>query len=151
MWEVDEAVVVADRSELECVERERLLRALGKLCNEVCYEVHEEKWHGEVLAGAWMPAAMPSPEDEQLVAGLRASLGRLASAARSRQGEAGETAVMRRRLDGMEFVIRRKILIGHSERLPQLLPSFVFLVVQPLLGHAEALHVSERAALLLDA
>jgi hypothetical protein len=148
---VDEAVVVADRSGLESAERERLLRALGHLCDEVFCGVRDERWHREVLGDAWLPGAMPSREDEQLVEALRASLGRLASAARSRRGgPVDSVASQRRRLDGVEFVIRRKILMGERGRLPRLLPGFVFLVVLPLLGHAEALELSERASRLLD-
>jgi hypothetical protein len=104
-----------------------------------------------VLADAWLPGAMPSREDERLVEALRAGLGRLASAAKSRRGgPVNSVASQRRRLDGVEFEIRRKILLGERGRLPQLMPGFVFLVLLPLLGHAEALDVSERASQLLD-
>jgi hypothetical protein len=148
---MDEALVVTDRSGLEGVERRRLLLALGELCNEVCQGPREEEPHGKVLPEAWRPHAEMGIEDEKLVAGLKSCLGRLASAARSGRGEPVQAAAVRRRLDGAEFVMRREIMMGQGERLPQLLPSFVFLVVLPLLGHTEALHLSERAAQLLDA
>jgi hypothetical protein len=149
---MDEALVVTDRSGLEGVERRRLLLALGELCNEVCQAPREEEEepHGNVLPEAWRPDAALGSEDEKLVAGLKSCLGRLASAARSGRGEPVQAAAVRRRLDGAEFVMRREIMMGQGERLPKLLPSFVFLVVLPLLGHAEALHLSERAARLLD-
>lgn len=144
-----EAMVVADRSGLEAVERRRLLRALVELCDEVCAaEPREPARDGDVIPEAWRPAAVLGSDDEELVAGLRFGLGRLATGVGS--GGAGQVATaVRRRLDGAEFVMRREIMMGQGERLPRLLPSFVFLVVLPLLGHAEALRVSERAARLL--
>ena len=53
-------------------------------------------------------------------------------------------------LDGAEFVVRGDILLGQSARLSQRLPSFVFLVLLPLLGKPEALRAADRAARLLD-
>lgn len=146
---MDEALVVADRSGLEAVERRRLLRALEKLCDEVCHGTREVDRHSEVLPEAWRPAAAIGSEDEKLVAELKSSLGRLAGGVRPGRGHA--EAAVRRRLDGAEFVMRREIMMGQGERLPRLLPSFVFLVLLPHLGHAEALDASERAARLLGA
>jgi hypothetical protein len=144
-----EAVVAADRP-LERVESERLLRALGQLCDEIRHGTREEEPRVDPRVGPWRPAAMSGTEGEQLVVGLTAALGRLVSAARSRRGEAvEEIAMVRRRLDGAEFVMRRQILIAGGERLPQLVPSLVFLILLPLLGHAEALRACERIACLL--
>lgn len=148
---MDEAVAVAHRPTLEAVERKRLLQALTELCEEVGEGARGEKPDGGALARARQPDERLSIDDEQLVARLRAGLATLATAAGSRGDEPDEVlATVRTRLDGAESVMCRKILIGQGERLPQLLPSFVFLVLLPLSGHAEALRVCMQAEHLLE-
>lgn len=52
-------------------------------------------------------------------------------------------------LGGPEAVIRREVMAGRAERLPGLLPDFVYGAVVPFLGQEEALRLSRRAVELL--
>lgn len=132
---------------LERAERRRLLRALNELCEERETWPRGDELHAEALPEHWPLAARLNGEDEQLVARLRAGLAKLAGSLRGEPFEAA--AAVHRALDGAESVMRRDCARGQSGRLPQLLPSFAYLVVLPLGGPAEALRVSERAARLL--
>jgi hypothetical protein len=87
-----------------------------------------------------------SEEDEHLVAELWEGL---ASLAGSRRAQPRLAPAVQGALDGAEFVVRGAILTARPGRLPQLLPSFVFLVMLPISGKPEALRVSRRAARLL--
>lgn len=145
---MDEAVEVADRTRLKGIERKRLLRVLSDLSDVDGDQARAQRRQAEALVAERPLDAMLGEEDEQLVAELRAGLAQLAVL---RPGEPVEGVVaVQGALDGAEFVVRGDILSGQSARLPQLLPSFVFLVLLPLLGKSEALRVAERAARLLD-
>jgi hypothetical protein len=125
--------------------RSGLLEALSELCAETGRgPAAEEAPAGESAAEALQTVRLSS-EDEALVAGLRAGLTRLAGVGRSEP-----RAAVRGALDGAEFVARGELIVGHRARLSDLLPSFVFLVLLPLNGSAEALRLSERAARLLE-
>ena len=115
---MDETVAVADLP-AEGIERRRLIQVLSNLSNEGC------------------------DQDEQLVTELRAGLAGLAGL---RPGEPVEPPALQWALDGAEFVVRNDILLGQSARLPHRLPSFVFLVLLPLLGKPEALRAANWAA-----
>jgi hypothetical protein len=136
---MDETVAVADRP-AEGIERRRLIQVLSDLSNEGCTEAPAQQ--AETLA-----SNSRLDQDEQLVTELRAGLARLAGL---RPGEPVEPLALQGALEGAEFVVRSDILSGQSARLPQRLPSFVFLVLLPLLGKAEALRAADRAARLLD-
>jgi hypothetical protein len=124
--------------------RSGLLEALSELCAEIGRDsVAEEAPAGESAAEQLRTVRLSS-EDEAFVAGLRAGLTRLAGVGRSEP-----RAAVRGALDGAEFVARGELMVGHRARLPQMLPGFVFLVLLPLSGSAEALRLSERAASLL--
>jgi hypothetical protein len=139
---VDKALAVADGPALKGTERKRLLRVLSDLSDGEGNPARARRREAEGLT------ARLEENDEQLVTEIRAGLARLAG---MRQGEPAEaTAAVRGALDGAEFVVRGDLLLGRSARLPQLLPSFVFLVLLPLLGKPEALRAAERAARLLD-
>jgi hypothetical protein len=147
---LDDAFAIADRPTLKAVEPRRLLDVLSALCDEVGSRAGGEDPHADDAepAGEWPPGAMLSEEDEQLVAGLRGGLATLAGALRVRLVQA--PAAVRGALDGAELLARSEILSGRRERLPQLLPSFAFLVVLPLVGKSEALRISRRADALLE-
>ena len=147
---MDEAFAAAGvgRPFLEGAERRRLLQALSELCEEREAWPRGDELHAEALPGHWPLAARLSREDEQLVARLRAGLAKLAGSLRGEPFEAA--AAVHRALDGAESTMRRDFARGRSGRLPQLLPSFAYLVVLPLEGPAEALRVSERAARLVS-
>ena len=145
---MDDAFAIADRPTPKAVEPKRLLDVLSALCDEVGSKAVGEEPHAAEPTGEWPPGAMLSEEDEQLVAGLRGGLATLAGALRVRLVQA--PAAVRGALDGAELLARSEILSGRRERLPQLLPSFAFLVVLPLVGKSEALRISRRADALLD-
>jgi hypothetical protein len=145
---VDKALAVADRPALKGTERKHLLRVLSDLSDGDGNPARAQRKEAEGLAAERPLDTRLEENDEQLVTEIRAGLARLAGL---RQGEPAEaTAAVRGALDGAEFVVRGDLLLGRSARLPQLLPSFVFLVLLPLLGKPEALRAAERAARLLD-
>ena len=120
---MDESPAVAERPTLKREQRKRLLQILGNLSSE-------------------------DDSQSQQVVELRTGLARLAGL-RPGEPDNGSVAVQGA-LDGVEFVVRGEIASGQSARLPQLLPSFVFLVLLQRLGKPEALREAERAARLLD-
>ena len=134
---MDETVAVADLP-AEGIERRRLIQVLSDLSNEGCTKTLAQHLQAE-------PVAPNSglEQDEQLVTELRAGLERLAGL---RLGEPVEPPALLWALDGAEFVVRSDILLGQSARLPHRLPSFVFLVLLPLLGKPEALRAANWAA-----
>ena len=138
---MDETVAVADRP-AEGIERRRSIQVLSDLYNEGRTEAPAQHRQAETLA-----SNSRLDQDEQLVTELRAGLARLAGL---RPGEPVEPLALQGALEGAEFVVRSDILSGQSARLPQRLPSFVFLVLLPLLGKPEALRAADRAARLLD-
>jgi hypothetical protein len=82
------------------------------------------------------------------VSELRAGLARLAE---SWRGDAAEIdAPVEHALDSAEFLARWHLLGGRGARIPQLLPSFVYLVLSPRSGPPAALSESRRAARLLQ-
>jgi hypothetical protein len=144
---MDRALAVADGPALKGTERKRLLRVLSDLSEGEGNEARAQHGRAEELAAKRPFDARLGEDDEQLVTELRVGLAKLAG---SRQGEPVDAAAVQGALDGAEFVVRGDLLSGQSARLPQLLPSFVFLVLLPLLGKPEALRAAERAARLLD-
>jgi hypothetical protein len=146
---VDEALAVADDGHtLKGIERKHLLRVLKDLSNGKGDDARAQPRQAEGFAVGRPLDSSLGDDDEQLVTELRAGL---ATLARSCRGEPVDSAAaVRGALDGAEFVVRGDLLSGRGARLPQLLPSFVFLVLLPLLGKPEALRAAERAARLLD-
>jgi hypothetical protein len=90
---------------------------------------------------------MLDADDEQLVTELRAGLAKLAE---SWCGDDAERTALKETLDAAEFIVRFHLLGGRSARIPQLLPSFVYLMLSPRLGRTEALSIAERSAQLLQ-
>jgi hypothetical protein len=126
--------------------------AIEELYTELGYseELAEQsrRWAGEgrgtlIQGGDW--------EDEELIAGLRGALARLASAAQRGEGADGapDGAVLAA-LDGAELVMRGEILLGNGGRLAALVPSFAFLATLPVIGRERALDLSRRAEKLLE-
>jgi hypothetical protein len=92
---------------------------------------------------------MLSPDDEALVATMRQALAAVAAAAVPAKREPRDDAV-RAALDGAELVIRGELVSGNAERLPSLMPSFVFLVTLPIVDQDEALDLARRTAELVE-
>ncbi len=132
-------------------ERDALLRVANQLSEELGFAAGEEipKSYGSVNAENRATTDILNTEDEQLVAGLREGLARVA-AALERSVDSNSDGAIGAALDGSEMVIRGELLLGNEERLPGLLPSFVFLVALPVVDQDKALELSKRAALLVE-
>lgn len=127
--------------------RARVLQVLGDLTHGDGAAATASTPHGEPREAEWPFHTMLTAEDEQLVVELRAGLAKLAE---SWQEESVEVAAaVKDVLDSAEFVTRCHLLGGRSARIPQLLPSFVFLALTPRVGRLEAMSIAERSAQLL--
>jgi len=56
------------------------------------------------------------------------------------------SGIARAALGGAEAVVRRELAAGRAERLPQLLPDFVYAALVPFVGQREALRQAKQAA-----
>lgn len=132
--------------------REALLRVAGRLCVELGYQA-DGAAPGPALSwgpGGELRADALGPDDELLIATVKSGLTRLAAVL----GAAGQPAAAHRlleaTLDGAEMTMRGELLRGRCERLPALLPSFVFLVALPLVHQNKAFELSQRTFELLE-
>jgi hypothetical protein len=130
---------------------EALLRVADQLCAELAPAgVGEAPGARSALGEEGVMAGILSGEDESLVEGLRGGLARIAAALGGRDGDSPGRAVSAA-LDGAEMVIRGELISGHREKLPRLMPSFVFLVTLPIVDQDRALELSRRTEELLEA
>lgn len=148
---------------MQGTERDRLLRLAAELDVKLGFaEAEKGKGHAEELGvsdsmGAWAFEAMLSDEDDRLVLALRAALARVASGAWNEKEvtvaelEALVPSAIVGALDGAEFVMRGEIMTGGIQRLPALIPSFLYLVTVTIVGQEEAIRYAERAGRLLEA
>jgi AcrR family transcriptional regulator len=51
-------------------------------------------------------------------------------------------------LGGAQAIVRRELVAGRAERLPLLLPDFVYIATVPFLGQVEALRLARKASVL---
>jgi hypothetical protein len=131
-------------------ERERLLRVVGALERELGFEAPAETAGpaGRLARGRF--GDLLGAEDERLVAAISEALSRLAGAVAGAVGAPGEIrGATLAALDGAELVIATEIVAGHEERVAEILPGAVFLVVLPALGEAEGMRLSRRTEELL--
>jgi hypothetical protein len=87
------------------------------------------------------------PDDEALVAQIRAALARIADAV----GPGGSRRAINAALDGTEVVVRGQLRSGTIDQLAALMPSFVFLVAMPSVEPGRAIELAERTAELIAA
>jgi len=89
----------------------------------------------------------------QLDDGLEAGARMLSAMLERLGGDAGASAAppraARAALGAAEAVVRREIAAGRTERLPALLPDFVYSAAVPFLGQEEALRLARRGRELL--
>jgi hypothetical protein len=88
------------------------------------------------------------PKDERFVAGLRGALGKIVMTLDPDPEEAAMDGALAA-LDAAESMIGVELLQSRPERLPKLMPSFVFLLARQVVGQDRALELSERAAELI--
>lgn len=131
---------------------EALLRVADQLSTELGYE------EGAEIPGADSPlggeegplVGMLNTDDELLVARVRLGLAKVAAALGDESSDGAPASAIGAALDGAEMVIRGELLRGNAARLPELMPSFVFLVTLPVVDQDRALELSKRAALLIE-
>jgi hypothetical protein len=88
-------------------------------------------------------------DDAQLAARLRGELGKLVLALDPVPGEAAKNGAVAT-LDAAESVIGVELLRGNPERLPKVMPSFVFLLAVQVTGQDRALELAERLTELIE-
>jgi hypothetical protein len=134
-------------------------RALLGIVGEICSEL------GSGGRREWLSAAPPafgardghwagadlSQKDEALVAEMRKALAELAGAAGAASLAEQRQLTTRTALDGAELMIRGQLAMKSPEQLRLLLPSFVFLIVLPILQQDEALAISRRVGEMVEA
>jgi hypothetical protein len=131
-------------------ERERLLRVVGALERELGFDTPMEAAGpaGRLARGRF--GDLLEAEDERLVLAVSEALSRLAGALAGGAGAPGEIrGATLAALEGAELVIAAEIVAGREERVAEILPGAVFLVVLPTLGEAEGMRLSQRTEELL--
>jgi hypothetical protein len=129
---------------------EVLLRVAGKLCAELSdADVGPIAGARSTLGEEGVMAGILSAEDELAVTNLRDGLAKIAAALDSGAEPPAPHAVQAA-LDGAEMVMRGELVNGSGKCLPQLMPSFVFLVALPIVDQDRALELSRRAAELIE-
>jgi hypothetical protein len=127
-----------------------LIEVADQLCAELSYaESGGIPGALSTLAEEGVMARMLSPKDESLVSSVREGLARVAAAVAAGSVEPSLRAVQIA-LDGAEMVMRGELVSGNEDRLPSLMPSFVFLVALPTVGQNRALALSRRAQSLVE-
>ena len=130
-----------------------LLRVMDELCAELGGREGEGGTHdGSPRLSGRREDLSPvlSAEDESLVATIMAGLTGVATAAGAGNAGGATRRAVIAALAGVELVIRGELVMGEAQRLPVLMPSFVFLVTRPLVEQDKALELSRRAAELVE-
>jgi hypothetical protein len=132
--------------------REALLRVAKRLSVELGYADGGDTTLGASLSGGQAEAQADTldPKDERLVAEVRHGLARLADALGAAEHPEPVQRLLTATLDGAEMMMRRELMRGRCERLPALMPSFVFLVALPIAPQDEAIELSQRTIDLLE-
>jgi hypothetical protein len=131
-------------------ERERLLRVACALERQLGFEAPMETSGPAGRLAKERFGDLLEAEDERLVLAISQALSRLAGAVADGAGTPGEIrGATLAALDGAELVIAAEIVAGREERVAEILPGAVFLVVLPALGEAEGMRLSGRTEELL--
>lgn len=131
-------------------ERERLLRVAGSLELQLGFEASKETVGpaGRLAGGRF--GDLLEDEDERLMVAISEALSRLAGAVTGGDGARGDSrGATLTTLEGAELVIATEIVAGREERVAEILPGAVFLVVLPALGETEAMRLAQRTEELL--
>ncbi|MBA3866093.1 MAG: hypothetical protein H0X42_07070 [Solirubrobacterales bacterium] len=92
--------------------------------------------------------AMGAEAYERYTAGIRVLIAML-DRARAYAAVSAPASATRAAIGGPEFLIRRELIGGRAERLPQLLPDIIYGTVVPFLDQQEALGYAELAREIL--
>jgi hypothetical protein len=122
---------------------DRLSQDLGRADDE------DSSWEPRPATRAGWQGSL-DPEDEDLVASLRAALARIAAALDGGAATEVSSGGVISALDHVELMIRGTLLIGRADRLTELLPGFVFMVALPVAEHGPALELSRRSERMIE-
>jgi AcrR family transcriptional regulator len=89
-------------------------------------------------------SAMPSDAYERYAAGIRVIVATL-DRVRTYAKRSAPASATRGAVGGAELLIRRELIAGRAERLPELLPDIIYGTVVPFLDQQEALRYRELA------
>jgi len=130
---------------------EVLLEVADQLCAELAFVQREEvPGARSALNERGALGQTLSPQDRSLVMGVREGLARIVAAASAGAAKHPDMNAVQIALDGAESVVRGELVSGNEDRLPRLMPSFVFLVALPAVGQDRALALSRRASELIE-
>jgi hypothetical protein len=118
-----------------------------RLCAEFGYRLAPENPRDADRNLADRIGATLSPPDEELIATARRSLTRLMAAVRAKHPPVVSETTLGALADGAELVMRMELARGVPPS--RLMPSFVFLVILPMVDQSEAMKFSRRAEALL--
>ncbi len=122
---------------------EALLRVADRLCEETPFDPPAEvPGARSTLAKAGVTTGILNSEDQALVADLRKALAKLVAGLGGT--EDADAQALGAALDGVEMMMLGQLVSGNEEQLPELMPSFVFMVALPLVGQDRALGLSVR-------
>ncbi len=127
-------------------------RALTEIADRICAELGLPACEASAAAqgqerSTQLFAALLGPREEELVAAARGSLVRISAALAARHPKVVSETAYQALLDGAEVVMRNELAAGN--RIPPLMPSFVFLIVLPMVDQDQALDLSRRTAELI--
>ncbi len=132
-------------------DREALPAVADQLSVELGYaEGGELPAAHSTLGGEGAMAGILNSEDELLVAQVRHGLAKVAAALGGEGSGGNSGSAVGAALDGAEMVMRGELVRGKAERLPALMPSFVFLVALTVVDQDKALELSKRTSTLLE-
>ena len=94
-------------------------------------------------------SAMPAEAYERYEAGIRV-IEAMLDQVRAYAKQSAPASATRGVIGGAELLIRRELIAGRAERLPELLPDIIYGTVVPFLPQHEALHYAELARELVD-
>jgi AcrR family transcriptional regulator len=95
-------------------------------------------------------SSMPAEAYERYSAGIRVLIAML-DRTREHAAVSAPASATRGGIGGAELLIRRELIAGRAEDLPQLLPDIIYGTVVPFLDQQEALHYRELAKELIKA
>jgi hypothetical protein len=129
-----------------------LMRAMDRLCAELRGPrgAGEDDGSTPLSDRRWDLSPVLGADDEALVATIMAGLEGVAIAAGAGSAEGPARRAVIAALAGTELAIRGELVMGRADRLPALMPSFVFLVTLPVVDQDRALELWRRVAQLVD-
>jgi hypothetical protein len=128
---------------------EALIEVADQLCAELAYTGSGEiPWAQSIFGEQGLMSGLLSPADESFVTELRMALAKVAEALGVRPDDP-HIGLISAALDGAEMTVRGELVSGNEDRLPRLMPGFVFMVALPIVDQDRALELSQRTTDLI--